>query len=185
MAEHDPNPLGLFDEYKLFFESAERVTDRRINLNRSNYTICIAIVTGMALGLNWALSATDPATFVYVCGAICFISLASILLCLGWTQQITDLKTLNHAKFDVLNSMASDLEFCDDGGNKIHSYEPFRKEWEIVESLNGTTSFLSFKVLKGSTVEFTLPWSFLILFVFTFLLSAWAAGTATLSHLNG
>jgi hypothetical protein len=33
-----------FDEFKLFYESAEKVTDRRNAANRWNYSICIAIL---------------------------------------------------------------------------------------------------------------------------------------------
>ena len=33
-----------FEEFQLFYESTEKVTDRRLNANRWNYSICIAIL---------------------------------------------------------------------------------------------------------------------------------------------
>lgn len=45
-----------FEEFKLFYESTERVTDRRIQTNRWNYSICIAILIAIASLAKWALS---------------------------------------------------------------------------------------------------------------------------------
>lgn len=37
-----------FEEFKLIYESAEKVTDRRLQTNRWNYVICIAISSAIA-----------------------------------------------------------------------------------------------------------------------------------------
>ena len=43
-----------FEEFKLIYESAEKVTDRRLTNNKLNYTICVATV--VALGIIWKWS---------------------------------------------------------------------------------------------------------------------------------
>lgn len=47
-----------FEELKLVYESAEKVTDRRISLNKFNYSICTAVFLAIAFIWNWAL--TNP-----------------------------------------------------------------------------------------------------------------------------
>jgi hypothetical protein len=51
-----------FDEFKLYYESTEKVTDRRLSANTWNYSICIAIIVAIAGIVKW--SAGNP--FFYV-----------------------------------------------------------------------------------------------------------------------
>ena len=53
------NPSGQrhsFDEFKLYYESTEKVTDRRLETNRWNYSICIAILVAVAVLAKWSLT---------------------------------------------------------------------------------------------------------------------------------
>lgn len=47
-----------FDEFKLYYDSTEKVTDRRLETNRWNYSICIAMLVAIAIITNWSL--TNP-----------------------------------------------------------------------------------------------------------------------------
>lgn len=175
MGEQEQKPTAHFDEYQMFFESAERVTDRRINLNRTNYTICVAIITGVAFVGSWGLNQTEPQLRMFVFAVIAFVSAASVILCMGWLRQITDLKTLNNAKFEVLNRMASELQLIKYSGEPVPSFQPFEKEWDIITRSKGTTKILGFHALKGSTVEYVLPRSFMFLFFLIMVFSAYQA----------
>lgn len=57
-----------FEEFKLFYESAEKVTDRRLSANRWNYSICTAILIAIAGILNWGLSKTSFFLISIYCG---------------------------------------------------------------------------------------------------------------------
>jgi hypothetical protein len=48
MSESDRNMRLSFDEFKLYYESTEKVTDRRLETNRWNYSICIATLVAIA-----------------------------------------------------------------------------------------------------------------------------------------
>lgn len=49
-------PKHSFDEFKLYYDSTEKVTDRRLDTNRWNYSICIAILVAIATITNWSLT---------------------------------------------------------------------------------------------------------------------------------
>jgi hypothetical protein len=53
MAETKSNEKFAFEEYKLFYESTEKVTNRCLVANRWNYSICTAILVAIAVILNW------------------------------------------------------------------------------------------------------------------------------------
>ena len=44
-----------FEEYKLIYDSAEKVTDRRISNNKTNYSMSIAILAAIAIIWKWAI----------------------------------------------------------------------------------------------------------------------------------
>jgi hypothetical protein len=159
-----------FSEYQMFFESAERVTDRRINLNRTNYTICVAIITGIGVAGSWALDKDNAEMKSAIFSIICLLCLSSVVLCLGWLRQITDLKLLNNAKFTVIGQMELQL-FASENGAPIPSFRPFDKEWSTLIASKGTSKLLGIRVLKGSFVEYILPITLISLFLFVFIYS--------------
>ena len=106
-----------FDEFKLFYESAEKVTDRRLATNSWNYSICIAVIGGVAVILQWSLS--TPMNFVVGVVAIILLCVMAAIFCLFWVGQIDDFKSLNNAKFAVLNEMAPHLEFDSQNSGKV------------------------------------------------------------------
>ena len=93
-----------FEEFKLYYESTEKVTDRRLETNRWNYSICIAILVAIAAIARFSLASV---TLVWVgIGAILVLGVMATLFCALWVGQIRDFKKLNNAKFFVLNEMA-------------------------------------------------------------------------------
>jgi hypothetical protein len=153
-----------FDEFKLFYESTEKVTDRRLETNRWNYSICVAILTAVAAIAVWSLK--DANAFFVGATAIALLCLVATFFCALWIGQIRDFKKLNNAKFAVLNDMAPKIEFDLEHPGLVESYCPFEKEWKKLQELDaleevGKSHII---VLKSSNIEYFIPKAFQVLF---------------------
>lgn len=161
-----------FDEFKLMYDSAEKVTDRRIALNKFNYSICTAIFLGIAFLWNWSLTHAE-----YDFAGIFMVMILSIIASIFtfyWIRQIKDYKSLNNAKFNVINGMSKNLYFPNESNEvKIDSYEPFIKEWEELKTLSAIQEEKRFKIvaLKSSNLEYFIPNAFRLIFIAMTILS--------------
>jgi hypothetical protein len=160
-APQSPHPIYSGEEYRLYYESTEKVIDRRLALNAWNYGICIAILVATGALANWAVSKSEFRLLLL--GGIGLGAAMGAMLCHLWRGQILDYKKLNNAKFEVLNAMAPHVRF-DDGA---HSYEPFRREWEILESQKVAIKPRGARiaVLQSSRAELLIPAAFLSLYL--------------------
>lgn len=157
-----------FDEFKLYYESAEKVTDRRLSANTWNYSICIAIIVAIAGIVKWS---TGNQQFFYVgLTAVFMLCMMATLFCSLWLGQIVDFKSLNNAKFKVLNDMAPHIEFDLSHPNQITSFTPFEKEWHELEEAKAAVEIGERRIvaLKSSNIEYFIPKAFRLVF---FLLS--------------
>lgn len=168
-----------FEEFKLYYDSTEKVTDRRLDTNRWNYSICIGMLVAGAIITNWSI--TNPLLLWVGLAADVVLSLMAILFCTLWIEQIKDFKNLNNAKFSVLNEMASTIEFDIANPGMITSFCPFEKEWKKLTELHalqevGGSNLIA---LKSSNIEYFIPKAFVALFVsvlisiFTLLVVNW------------
>ncbi|MCA9921110.1 MAG: hypothetical protein KC421_01995 [Anaerolineales bacterium] len=155
-----------FEEFQLFYESAEKVTDRRLETNRWNYSICTAIASVIGLIVSWSL-ANQSFLLVAILGAI-ILSIMAILFCTLWILQIQDFKQLNNAKFNVLNKMAPKVRFSNSLEDERISFTPFVKEWDELKNTKAVQEMYSTKIvaLKSSNIEYAIPQAFRLLFVF-------------------
>ena len=103
-----------FDEYKLYYESAERVTDRRLDLNKWNYSVMTATLLAIGAVLVWSTQRADHE--LTGCVGVFILSLMAFLHCTFWIKQIDDFKALNTEKFRILNEMAPRVTFPDTAG---------------------------------------------------------------------
>jgi len=161
----EPRKKYAFEEMQLFYESTEKVTDRRLAANRWNYSICTAIVVSVAALINWGLS--QPAFLIVSVLAVILLSGMATLFCSLWIGQIKDFKALNNAKFNVLNSMAPHVVFSDRDSDPRISYCPFEREWRALEDVKALQEVASQQIvaLKSSNMEFLIPKAFRILFI--------------------
>lgn len=153
-----------FEEFELYYESTEKVTDRRLETNRWNYSICLAILVAIAALIRWSLS-TVSLLWVGFAGAG-VLSVMALLFCLLWIGQIRDFKKLNNAKFAVLNAMAPNLDFDFEKPGAVVSYCPFEKEWAKLAELNALEEVgkANIVALKSSNIEYFIPKAFCVLF---------------------
>ena len=161
-----------FDEYKMMYESAEKVTDRRLTNNKMNYTMSVAILVSVGLIWNWS---TENEKYFF-CGLLLVFLLTglAVLFCSLWIGQVKDFKKLNSAKFDIINKMAEKLHFdCSDLLIEIKSYKPFAKEWEKLIEIDALQEKhkSNLVALKSSNIEFFIPKAFRIIYIIIMSLS--------------
>jgi hypothetical protein len=154
-----------FEEFKLFYDSTEKVTDRRLSANTWNYSICTAILIAISALINWGLSkptflAISAVSVILLCGM-------AVLFCSLWIGQIRDFKALNNAKFNILNHMAPHVCFGESGSDPRVSSCPFEREWIALQEANAIQEVSGQKViaLKASNMEYLIPKAFRVLFV--------------------
>lgn len=98
----------LFEQYKLYVESAERVSERRTSANNYLLTVNAFLITlyGLAsqLGGNRAWQIVVP--------------IAGVLICITWLVLIRSYRNLNSAKFKVIHELEEQLPAA-----------PFDREW--------------------------------------------------------
>ncbi len=169
MSTEQKNTQHSFEEFKLYYESTEKVTDRRIETNRWNYSICIAILVAIATISNWSL--LNFKLFWVGISADVLLCIMATLFCVLWIAQIRDFKFLNNAKFDVLNEMAPRIAFDSSNPGAVTSFCPFDKEWKRLSELNalhemGKTNLIA---LKSSNIEYFIPKAFFVLFAAIFV----------------
>lgn len=155
-----------FEEFKLFYESTEKVTDRRLSTNRWNYGVCLGILGGIAALTKWYLP--HPPFFVTAICAIVVLCALAWLFCTLWLDQIQDFKALNGAKFNVLNDMAPKIDFDAATPDVLQSFEPFKREWEMLEQMKALDELAKSNrlALKSSNIELFMPKAFRWIFVF-------------------
>lgn len=123
-----------FEEFKLFYETTEKVTDRRLSMNKFNYYVCITMLTALALTWKWTIG-NEKYHFIGMALIVLFSGFA-FAFSIYWYLFIVDQKNLNTAKFRVLNQMAKKLHFGPTNDYiDIVSCEPFQKEWDILKGL--------------------------------------------------
>lgn len=152
-----------FDEFKLYYESAEKVTDRRLSANTWNYSLCVAIVVAVAAIVNWAVG-HRPFFYVGLVGVIVLCTMA-VLFCSLWLGQIDDFKLLNNAKFTILNEMAPGIVFDLSHPVGARSFRPL--EWQVLDKVRATVaiSHRGIVALKSSNIEYFIPKAFRIVFL--------------------
>lgn len=164
-------PVYSFQEFRLMYESAERVTDRRLGMNRTNYTICLGVVIGIGLTTDWAVNHSEY--FYWGMAAIMALTALGILFCIGWINQIRDFKNLNSAKFQVMAEMTAHMRFETEYGELPVSSRPFDREWEILQNTqNALTQHGPSKALSSTTVEYLLPRGLILVYGFCFVVAA-------------
>jgi hypothetical protein len=90
----DADPETIFKIYALLVEMADRVSHRRQAANSFYLSVNTALIGGSAF-----LSASGPARIVWVLG------IAGIAICSLWIRNVISYKTLNEAKFAVIQQI--------------------------------------------------------------------------------
>jgi hypothetical protein len=132
----------LLEQYKLYVDSSQKLSDRRLSTNSYLFTINSSLLTLLGL-LASLLADRKPLVMIPVAGC---------LLSLSWALLITSFKRLNAAKFDVIHALEEKLPA-----------RIFQEEWRLLDK--GPRK----PYTPMSDVERVIPWMF---FVFYLILAA-------------
>jgi hypothetical protein len=126
----------LMEQYKLYVEMADRVSQRRDQSNRFYVTILAALAAILVIVARFALSGNGAdATFLTVVFMV--TGLFGAALSVIWFFNIRSYRTLNSAKFDVIHEIEKELPF-----------EGYIKEWDILRPPDDSPRYLQLTVIE-------------------------------------
>ncbi len=131
----------LFEQYKLYVESIEKISDRRQHANNYFITINTALIS--LLGLSFQVKFFENLPFVKS-----ILALVGIIVCIVFWYLIRSYKQLNTGKFAVVH--------------KIEEYLPlalYKYEWEVLGEGDDDKKYYPF-----SHIELIIPWVFGIIY---------------------
>lgn len=129
------------EQYKIYLESIEKISDRRQSANKFFLTINAVLIS--IIGLSFQNDFLKDILFFKS-----FITFAGILFCVIFWFLIRSYKQLNTGKFKVLHKIESKLPLV------IYKYE-----WEILEEGKNEKVYYPF-----SHIELLIPWLFGIIY---------------------
>lgn len=141
----DSFKADLFEQYKLYVESAERISERRVVANNYLLTVNAFLVT-----LYGVVAASRFNTIWIV-----LVPVAGFLVALTWHRIITSYRDLNTVKFQVIHELEEQMPAA------IYAYE-----WHKAEEGKGKAYH------PLSHLERWVPIIFMVLYVLLAVLSA-------------
>ncbi|SRR6266567_7430888 len=139
-----PNEYGelyrahLFEQYKLYVESADRISQRRSTTNSFLLTVNASLVTLYGLASHIRASAAWQL----------LVPISGLLVSLAWFSLVENYRSLNSVKFQVIHQLEKKLPAC------LYEYE-----WKLLEEGKG-------KVYKPVThIEQWIPLVFALLYL--------------------
>ncbi len=134
----------LLDQYKIYIDSAEKISDRRLKTNE----FFLGLNTGLVALLGFVLSKTSH--IGYILG---LSSLAGIAICYLWYRIIRSYKGLNSGKFKVIHAIESRLPLA-----------LYDTEWETLGRGENKDKYWPF-----SHIELSVPWIFMVIYLILLL----------------
>lgn len=136
----------LLEQYKLYVQMVDKISERRQSANSFFLTINTALVAFLGIvgkSGTGSVIATPPLPWVLV------VSAAGLILCYFWYRLVLSYKGLNSGKFKVVHALESRLPAS-----------PYDAEWEVVGKGKDPKLYLPF-----TRVETRIPWVFALLYV--------------------
>lgn len=130
----------LFDQYKIYIESVEKISDRR----QKNNEFFVALNTAL-LGILGYINIKTKISLVPI---VVFFSIAGIIINYYWYRTVRSFKGLNSGKFKLIHEIESRLPIA-----------LFKIEWDVLG--RGKKRDLYWPV---SHIETKIPWLFMFLY---------------------
>jgi hypothetical protein len=154
-ADHEPSVKKedtetVFKIYALLVEMADRVSQRRQAANNFYLSVNTGLIGGTAY-----LASTTQSRVLWILG------LAGIAICVLWVRNITSYKTLNSAKFHIIQDVEKRLPA-----------QPYTEEWDRLDPKKKgqrhnpfhtveTKVPYVFAVVHGVQAAYNIPWIWL------------------------
>jgi len=141
--KYGPNyEAHLFEQYKLYIESAEKISDRRQNAN--NYFIALNTALLSVIGLSFQLKSSVQITWVKYS-----LAMIGVVICIVFWFLLRSYKQLNTGKFKVIHEIEQKLPLA------LYDYE-----WDILEKGKNQSVYYPF-----SHVELLIPKIFGLIYI--------------------
>jgi len=132
----EPSSAAI-EQYKLYVETAERNSSRRLTAN----SFFLTINTGLSALLGYMTSFKE----IDLAVAQLAVPVAGIVLSYFWYRLIISYREMNRAKFKVIHAMEKQLPF-----------KAFDAEWEAVDHGNNFKKYCPY-----TNIEAAVPWVFI------------------------
>jgi hypothetical protein len=139
----------LLEQYKLYIQTADRISERRQSANSFFLTVNTALIAFLGfvarpdVGSNPSVTSHPPLPWVLA------VSAAGVVLCYTWYRLVRSYNGLNSGKFEVVHAIERKLPAS-----------PFEAEWEAVGKGDDPNLYLPF-----THVEIRIPWVFIALYI--------------------
>ncbi|HUW21935.1 MAG TPA: hypothetical protein VMW41_04710 [Candidatus Bathyarchaeia archaeon] len=130
------------EQYKLYIESIEKISDRRQNANNYFITINTALISLIGLSIQYRILEG----YAWIKAMVAFVG---IIICVIFWFLIRSYKQLNTGKFNVLHDIEKQLPLA-----------IYKHEWDILGKGKDNNKYFPF-----SHVELFVPWAFGIVYV--------------------
>lgn len=120
----------LIEEYKLYVEMADRVSQRRDQSNRFYVALLGALAAILVIAARFVLSDNGEVA-AFMAAAFLASGAFGAILSVIWFLNIRSYRTLNSAKFKVIHELEKKIPF--DG---------YAKEWDILRPQDGSSKYL-------------------------------------------
>jgi len=134
----------LLEQYKLFVEMADRVSNRRMQTNMFYTSLLSCLITVISISKAFKLSNV----------VILTVSVLGVIICVLWCVHISSYRKLNAAKFEVIHMIEQYLP-----------YPCYREEWKLLEQ---SKYRLLSKIEQVITITFAIV--FFLIFLITLLI---------------
>lgn len=140
----------LLEQYKLYVDTTNRVTDYRIRMNQFYLSLLSALLGLLAFIIE---KKPFPKAEILI---ILSISLLGIMLCITWYLNLESYRQLNSGKFSVINDMEEYLP-----------HKCFKDEWEKYLEKGKPNKFRRLtKIEKYIPIIMIIPYLILIMYIF-------------------
>jgi len=136
----------LLEQYKIYINSAEKISDRR----QKNNEFFLGLNTALVALLGFVSAKLDAGQACYI---FLLASAAGIVICYYWYRIIRSYKGLNGGKFDVIHLIEKRLPLA-----------LYDTEWEILGRGENRKKYWPF-----THIEFKIPWVFIVIYLILFL----------------
>ncbi len=127
----------FFEQYKLYIQSAEKISDRRQNANNYFITINTALIS--FLGLSFQIKLLENLDWIKT-----LLAILGIIICIIFWFLLRSYKQLNSGKFRVIHEIERNLPLA------LYDYE-----WKILGEGKDKKLYYPF-----SHIELLIPWVF-------------------------
>ncbi len=152
--KHDPNVGMLLDQYKLYVQLADKVSDRRADANKFYISLLSGLLALLAAVVSLKTATAIQSTVLFV------VAMLGVLLCYMWFVTIRSHGQLSSGKFKVIFEVEKNLAF------------PFyAREWEVLGKGKDSRLYRPLTRIERYVPQlFAVPYT-LLLFVALYLLA--------------